>query len=542
MVGLLSYDSVSHAIAKEPCPSCGSRDNLVRYSDGHAYCFSMGCGHYEPATGEHSEVKVKRRVDQLTIQGEVESLPKRKLREDTCQLWGYRVGELGDKRCHFAYYLEPTTRVPVACKVRYPDKTFTILGDMKKAGLYGEWLWKDGGRMIVVTEGELDALSVSQAQGNKWPVCSVPIGAQGAKKALQKSFEFLNKFDTIVLMFDMDDAGRTAAIECAQLFQAGKVKIADLSMKDASDLLQANKGDEIVKAIWNAKTYRPDGIVDGHAVWEKLSTEESVYTVLYPWPSLNIKTRGLRTGELTTITAGSGIGKSAFVRELAYNLIKQGEHVGLIFLEENTKRTALGLMGIELNKPLHLTTEGVTGDELKIAFNATVGNGTTYLYDHFGSSDVDNLLSRIRYMAKSLDCKWIILDHLSIVVSGLDGGDERKLIDRAMTLLRTLVEETGIGLILVSHLKRPEGKGHEEGAHTSLGQLRGSAAIGQLSDMVIGLERDQQGKNPNETVVRILKNRFSGETGVACSIHYDSVTGRLTEAKPEFTDTTDGEF
>lgn len=202
-------------------------------------------------------------------------------------------------------------------------------------------------------------------------------------------------------------------------------------------------------------------------------------------------------------------------------------------LEESTKRTALGLMGIELNHPLHLNREGVSEEQLKQAFDATVGSGRCFLYDHFGSTEVENLLSRVRYMARSLDCRWVILDHLTIVVSGLDeGGDERKLIDRAMTLLRTLVQETGIGLILVSHLRRPDGKGHEEGATTSLSQLRGSHSIAQLSDMVLGLERNQQGDNPNQTLVRVLKNRFSGETGEAVTLHYDTKTGRLSEFAP----------
>jgi twinkle protein len=202
----------------------------------------------------------------------------------------------------------------------------------------------------------------------------------------------------------------------------------------------------------------------------------------------------------------------------------------MIMLEESVKTTALGLMGLHLNKRLHLSTEGVSEGDLKSAFDATLGTGRVYLFDHFGSTQVDHLLSRVRILARSFDCKYIFLDHLSIVVSSMEeGGDERKLIDRTMTLLRTLVQETGIALIVVSHLKRPDGKGHEEGAQTSLSQLRGSHAIAQLSDMVIGLERNQQGEQPNETVFRVLKNRFSGETGEAGSLFYNKDTGRLTD-------------
>jgi twinkle protein len=198
-------------------------------------------------------------------------------------------------------------------------------------------------------------------------------------------------------------------------------------------------------------------------------------------------------------------------------------------LEENPKRTALGLMGIALNKPIHISREGIDEAELRSAFDRTVGSGRLYLYDHWGSSDIDNLISRVRFLARGCGCSWVILDHLSIVVSGLGDGDERRLIDNAMTMLRTLVEETGAGLILVSHLKRPDGKGHEEGASTSLSQLRGSQAIAQLSDMVIGLERDQQSDTPNTTTVRILKNRFSGDTGIACQLYYNRESGRLSE-------------
>jgi twinkle protein len=215
----------------------------------------------------------------------------------------------------------------------------------------------------------------------------------------------------------------------------------------------------------------------------------------------------------------------------------------MIMLEENPKRTALGLMGIHCNKPLHLSREGVSDETIRQAFNDTVGSGHVFLYNHFGSSELDNLLSRVRFLAKGCGCNWIILDHLSIVVSGLGDGDERRLIDNAMTALRTLVEETGVGMFLVSHLRRPEGdKGHEQGAKTSLSQLRGSHSIAQLSDIVIGMERNQQGERPNVTTLRVLKNRFSGETGEAGYLAYDRETGRLAEVSEDFKDESHNQF
>jgi twinkle protein len=238
----------------------------------------------------------------------------------------------------------------------------------------------------------------------------------------------------------------------------------------------------------------------------------------------------MRAGELVTVTAGSGIGKSAFVRECAHHLIKGGERVGYIALEESVKRSALGLIGIELNKLLHIDGSEVKEPELRRAFNGLFGDSRVYLYDSFGSIAVDNIINKIRYLAKGLECSWIVLDHISILLSGLDIVDERKAIDVCMTRLRTLVEETGIGMLLVSHLRRPEGnKGFEDGLRVSLNALRGSHSIGQLSDIVIGLERDQQGEERNLTTVRVVKNRFTGETGEACALRYNSETGRLQE-------------
>jgi twinkle protein len=296
-------------------------------------------------------------------------------------------------------------------------------------------------------------------------------------------------------------------------------------------MLVAGRTSELLDAMWGAKTYRPDGIIAGTDIWDVIITEDDKFSIPYPYSGLQDKTGGCRRGEIVTITAGSGIGKSQFARELAHNIVKSGETIGYIALEENVKRTGLGLMSIEMNQLLHLTQKDVPEDELRKAFDNTVGSGRVFLYDHWGSTDSDNLLSKIRYLVRGCDCKYIILDHISIVVSGLEGGDERRIIDNTMTRLRALVEELDCGLILVSHLKRPSGdRGHEDGAQTSMAQLRGSAAIGQLSDIVIGLERNQQDdSHPNISQVRVLKNRWSGETGLCCSLEYNTTTGRMIE-------------
>ena len=214
--------------------------------------------------------------------------------------------------------------------------------------------------------------------------------------------------------------------------------------------------------------------------------------------------------------------------------------VGYIALEESVKRTALGIMGVALKKPLHLTREGIDETRLQETFNATVGNGGFYLYNHFGSTASDNLISKIRYLAKACGVDFVVLDHLHMALSSVGDettNDERKLIDYTVSKLRSLVEETGIGLILVSHLRRStEGdKGFEDGKQVTLSSLRGSQAIAQLSDLVISMSRDLKSEK-NIADIYILKNRFSGETGKACSLYYDLETGCLSEVKKEVQD------
>ena len=458
---------------------------------------------------------------------EVKAVPARGITEDTAQKFGYGFADYKGTKWQVATYYNQEGE-QAAQHIRSKDKDFKWLGDSKEVQLFGQHLWKEGGKKVVVTEGEIDAMSVSQVQGNKWPVVSLPSGAASAKKAVQRNLEWLESFEEVILMFDMDDAGAQAVAQCADLFSPGKCKVARLPLKDANECLKAGRGDEIIQAIWNAKTHRPDGVISGADTWDLIAQADVKADHHYPWEDIDNFLGGIRQGELITVTAGSGIGKSLFCREVAYHLLTQGETVGYVALEENVKRTLVGFMGMYLNKPLHISKEGIDDHVLRKAWEETAGSGRLYLYDHWGSTDSDNLISRIRYLARGCGCKWVVLDHISIVVSGIGDGDERRLIDNTMTKLRALVEETGIGLLLVSHLRRPEGnRGHEDGLHTSLSHLRGSAAIAQLSDIVVGLERNQQGEDRDVTTVRILKNRYSGITGEAGQLTYDRDSGRL---------------
>ncbi len=310
--------------------------------------------------------------------------------------------------------------------------------------------------------------------------------------------------------------------------------------KDACDDLKAGLNKEFQQAYYKASQYVPDGVLSPDELWERLSRERPDALGTYPWAKLNAITHGFRPTELVTVTAGSGLGKSSVLREIVMHIKNSTDNkIGCLFMEESVERTAEGFLGVDLNTPVHLPTSAVKrgDDAYKESFDRVFGDGQIMVMDaSFDTgATVDQVVARVRFMAKALDCRVIVLDHISILVSGGQYGDERKALDEIMTKLRTLTQDTGIVLFAVSHLKRPEGKGHEEGAATSVSQLRGSAAIAQLSDFVLGLERNGQSDDPTErntTAVRVLKNRFSGITGPAGHLLYDNDTGRLSEYEP----------
>jgi len=521
-------NSNSVFVKHEPCPKCGSRDNLARFDDGHGFCF--GCKYYEK--GKDSVVKShsKRSINGM-IEVEFANIPKRKLSEDTCRRWGYGIGKMNGSPVHAAQYMSADGRV-VAQKLRGADKKFVWVGDTKNIGLYGQHMWKPGGPKVIVVEGELDALSVSQIQSHKWPVVSIAHGSAHAERAISESIEWLSTFKEVILMFDMDTPGQEAAALAAAVLPPGRAFIASLPLKDANEMLVSDRGSEVVAAIFKARPWRPDGIIDGRDLWDLVSKPADTEAIEYPWATLQEMTLGCRTHEIVTITAATGTGKSTICRELAHYWASKGETIGYIALEESLKRTALGILSTELSKPVHLDSSVVGLEELKEAYDRTLGSGRWYLYDHHGVLDPDNLIAKVRYLVRGLDCKTVFIDHLSILISGQADGDERRMIDNTMTELRALTQEVGCRLIVVSHLRRTERSTEEGLSRPSLNLLRGSHAIGQISDIVLSAERNQQSEDDDDkdtSTIRILKNRHTGDTGVCGSLKWDRDTARLQE-------------
>jgi len=520
----------------QPCHSCGSSDALAINDDMSTKCFV--CHTYTPSTlvkEHHIVIDTTNETPSSSFlknysEGYAVSVSDRRITKASMERYGVVKT---DNSYYFPYHNKDGQLV--AAKVRgVKEKTFSTEGAWKTGTLFGQHMFSSGGKYLTIVEGEFDALAAFQMTGSKYPVVSIRNGAGSALKDCKEQYEYINSFENIVVCFDGDEHGVKAAKEVAELF-GSKCKIfkGTTDYKDACDWLSDSKEAGFVDRWWRAEQFVPDGIVSGASLWDEISKPMAPADCFYPWAGLNDLTYGIRFGELVCITAGSGLGKSQVLREVVWHMVQETtENIGLMFLEESVKKTALSIMSLAANAPLHLPDNEVGDEERKRAFDATLGTNRLFLFDHFGSTSIDNIVNRVRYMAKGLGCKYVFLDHISIVISAQENGDERKALDEIMTKLRMLVQETNIALIIVSHLKRPADKGHEEGAVTSLAQLRGSGSIAQLSDMVIGLERNGQAEDlevRNTTKVRVLKNRYSGTTGPACNLLYNKHTGRMLE-------------
>jgi len=526
---------MSKLIGRKACPDCGSADNLAVYDD-HEHCFSVDCDRH--VFYGDTEIEKPIHAYKSSIERDLTPLPQfeqpaikdRGLSSATVNTFKVTVNLNPESQVGHVYPYFDENGAHVANKVRRKgEKAFYWEGEVSRGTLFGQSIFPGGGKAITITEGECDALAVHQIWGNRYPCVSVK-SASEAKKNCADNFEYLNSFEKIVINFDNDDPGQKAALQVAQLFAPGKVHILKLhKWKDANDYLINSDVKLYVDEWYRAPAYMPDGLLLGNdpALLDDIVNYTEPHCIPYPWLGLNKSTYGLRLSEFTLFTADTGIGKTTFMKEIEYALLKdkeleeKGYGIGFLHLEEPKRDTALGLMSIHNNKPYHLPDTPKSKEELTDAYNATVNTKRVVIWDHFGSNDIDSVLNKIRHMV-ALGCRYIVLDHLSIVVSD-QSGDERKQLDEISTKLKTLTMNLQICVIAVIHINRQ-------------GQVRGSAGPEQVSNNVIRLERDKRETDEwrrNVTRMVVEKCRLSGRTGPCCWVYYNPETGRLVELSPD---------
>ena len=523
------------------CPDCGSSDGLLHDpSDDHTYCFA--CKKYtERVEGVTSNDKPTTNTNTngqptiLDISGfPSHAIASRNISGNVTSWFGVKTHQYNDRPAHFYPYGDD------CYKIRILPKEFRLVGKPKK--LFGQDKFNGGGKMLVITEGELDALSIGQAwlDINKriYPVVSIPSANQ--LSLLLENRDWLRRFDEVILWFDNDEAGKIAIKQAAKIIGFDKVKVIETEDKDACDLYTTKGSKGVTNAIWGAHKYNPAGILTGEKVWDKFMERQTTQSIPYPdcLTGLNDKLKGMRHGEITLFTSGTGSGKSTVIKEIIWHLLSTTkERTGLISLEESVGDTAEKLIGMSINKRIGGDLP-VSKNEMREGFEKVFKDERLVLLDHQGSVEDSSLIDKIEYMAL-MGCKYLFLDHITIAVSeGNDGLTGNAAVDKVMSDLLKIVKKHNIWLGIVSHLRKAgDGKAFEEGNMASIDDIKGSGSIKQISFDIIAFSRNliaQTLDERNKIAFTVLKSRFTGLTGPAGVSVYDGQTGRLQKGESGF--------
>lgn len=492
-----------------PCDRCGSSDAATTYSSGWTKCFS--CGDNYRQDGEY-EMREEKRDEGLLSLGEFKPLPSRKLQEKTCAKYGYHVSRYGTRPCQVSDFRR--NGKVVAQHLRYPGKEFSWLGRPQNVEMFGQHLWAEGGKSLIICEGEIDTMSWAQVRELRWPVCGIT--GTGSIKQIKDNIEYICSFDEVYIYTDMDDPGRSLAYEIAELLPPGLARIGNLPRKDVNETLVEDGAKVLYNTLWQAKPYAPEEVVSFRSACTREVQDRSFYT--YPIEPMQEKTNGHPVGELVVFGAGTSVGKSSLLRYLAWDCVNQGRTIGYIPLEESSLAVARSFLGMS-NNMSYIEAASLSNERVNELLCDCTWPDNIVLYDHKGRAPGDILFSRIRHMRVANECKIIFIDHLSAVFAHFE-KDERKQIDKFMYQLHSLCKELGILVFTATHLTDPKkGKSLEEGGTTSMSLSRGSGSIKQVPDTYWGIERDSLSDDKHKTRIVSHKQRFNpGATGYCCTL------------------------
>ena len=463
--------------ANQPCKFCGSSDAVQMYENGWAHCFSAGCGkNFKWGDNEDEEVyhtKQRHEMSQnkYTIE-EIEKLPSRGNKDRllvraVAEFYGIKVSVKSDGSIERIFYpLSDDGEHDTGYKMKDPSDKHNQLSIGNVRGPMGINKFSKGGKRIIITEGEEDCWAVQTASfltwGKFYPVISMG-GVQQAKYLL-KHREKIRSYDEVILWFDNDEGGKIAVNEAAKIIGYDKVKVVNATEKDANDSLRAGDSDQDMKTrikyvmnyIYNATTYNPSGIVKGEDTWERY--QEYKHLRFVEWPpfmsALNKMTHGRAIGSITMIAAGTGVGKSTFMREDIHHILATTDaKIGVCFLEEDLGETVSAIMSMHLNKRLGLPGTEVTEEEERKAWEETLGTGRVILVDHQGSVSDASLTDKLEFLAVS-GCEYIYLDHITIAVSETGDQNMNAAQDAFMNELLRIVKRHPVWLGVVSHLRK----------------------------------------------------------------------------------------
>ncbi|WP_375673296.1 toprim domain-containing protein [Bartonella sp. CL25QHWL] len=335
-------------------------------------------------------------------------------------------------------------------------------------------------RTIVITEGEIDALSLA-AYG--YPAVSVPFGggSGGKHNWIENEFDHLESFETIFLATDMDPPGEEAAREIASRLGRHRCYRVRLPLKDANDCLTAGIDKATIKAAFSsAQSFAPEGLRRASDYKDQViglfwpEPEKHLgYTV--PYPKLKDKLH-FRPAELTLWSGASGAGKSQLLSDCIPHWIAQKSRLCLASLEmkgeQSLRRLTKQTGGLEqptketIERILHFLDEGLI------------------LYEHVGKSSVDTLLEVFDYCRARYGCDQFIID--SLMRLGIASDDYARQ-EQAVYKMVDWAVLNNVHIHLVAHAR----KGGLDKDIPSTEDIKGASEIGANAFNIITIWRNR---------------------------------------------------
>ena len=552
---------------KSACPNCKAfgldwdNDNLAQYDNG-AYCFACG---YKEKSGMNQE-------EYESPEGTIIDIPQWGISQSVCEFMDYRVATDDDgSSYHIANYKDVFGK-NVGAKLRFPNKKFSEQGNIRDT-FYGQWKWPINDKLFVtIVEGEKDVLSLLEIQGTDWPVWSPPGGAANLEKIIQKNLDKLLGWKYVVFALDNDEAGQKAMKDCARFFEPDRLRIVTWPLKDVNDMILACRTDEVKKILFNAPYNKPKSIVTVSDILERV-LKRPEFGKPWPFKTMTDITYGLRPQEIYILVGGNGIGKTEIVKEIVFKQLSDGEKIGLFSFEQDPASTIQRLVGSQLGRKLHIpTTELEDWDREEILKRAMVYNDKLFLYDHCEKLTIPKILLYMRFLAKTQDIKFFVLDNLKGIARA--GKDSHYELTTFMLDIQALTRELGISIMLLSHVAKDKyqkqvyvstspkdptvlnltaeqtgkrvnkpGLDWESGRMPTKENVEGSSAVADLADYVIAIARDTTSDDEmiQKTIrVKFLKTRLDGvKAGREFNLFYND-EGTLVETTQNY-DLLEGE-
>lgn len=507
--------------------------------------------------------------------------PERGIRKETYEKFGVRMAlsttDRSVEAIYFPYYNQDGKLTGYKKRNltldKYDEGHFTVVGKVGiQNKLFGQQVAeaiKRPKKKLFQVEGEWDVLSSYQAcvdtlAGTKYEgmepfVVGLSCGTGNAKAAVSVNLEFCESFEVNVLGFDADEAtaeeatkkikkGKEATEDVGLLITKSQVMVTEYKdFHDPNDYVKAGKFKELANALsFATKKFTADKVVTAESIsFEELIKPRIPGVHIPQFPELMEMTGGPRMRELWVVTGPSGYGKSTVCSTMAAEIRMAGYKVGMIFLEEELKETILRMIAhkceVNYNRMKFDPTKYVPEEKLQEAFKWVKEDDGFVFLDHFGSMLIEQLMNKIKYLMSVFDVNYIILDHLSMLVSGIATADERKMLDMVMTELAAFVASHDVGILAVSHLNRgvaeefkaPKGKEEEPFfINVKKESLRGSSSLEQLSWIILGLEPEiMPDRSRGRLRLTVLKNRPWGQLGHADVVKLNEETGQLEPAE-----------